>query len=111
MKFTSESLVNFKGATISLTIGGINTYFHPSLSVGMVTTNEHLATTSCGTCIPKLTLADLEDLANQFHLASIQIRQHIEDMNEGRRFELDQAIAFGSDKLEGDLPAGPENTD
>jgi len=47
-----------------------------------------------------LTLTDLDRLAEQFHLASIQIRGIIEELNPGRRFELAQVEQFGVDRLE-----------
>ena len=47
-----------------------------------------------------LTLTDLDRLAEQFHLASIQIRGIIEELNPGRQFELNQVAQFGVDRLE-----------
>ena len=47
-----------------------------------------------------LSLTDLDRLAEQFHLASIQIRGIIADLNPGRQFELAQVQAFGIDRLE-----------
>lgn len=47
-----------------------------------------------------LTLTDLDRLAEQFHLASIQIRGIIEELNPGRAFELNQVSQFGVDRLE-----------
>jgi hypothetical protein len=47
-----------------------------------------------------LTLTDLDRLAEQFHLASIQIRGIIEELNPGRAFELNQIQQFGVDRLE-----------
>ena len=47
-----------------------------------------------------LTLTDLDRLAEQFHLASLQIRGIIEELNPGRRFELSQIEQFGIDRLE-----------
>jgi len=46
----------------------------------------------------------LDCLAEQFHLASLQIRALIADIDPGRRFEADQTLAFGVDRLEGDMP-------
>ena len=40
------------------------------------------------------------DLAEQFHLASIQIRGIIDELNPGRQFELNQVAQFGVDRLE-----------
>ena len=51
-----------------------------------------------------LTPEALDCLAEQFHLASLQIRAVISDMDPGRRFESDQALRFGVEKLEGDFP-------
>jgi len=47
-----------------------------------------------------LTLTDLDRLAEQFHLASLQIRGIIEELNPGRQFELNQVAQFGVDRLE-----------
>ena len=47
-----------------------------------------------------LTLTDLDRLAEQFHLASIQIRGIMEELNPGRQFELNQVAQFGVDRLE-----------
>ena len=47
-----------------------------------------------------LTLTELDRLAEQFHLASIQIRGIIEELNPGRQFELNQVAQFGVDRLE-----------
>ncbi len=47
-----------------------------------------------------LSLTDLDRLAEQFHLASIQIRGIIEELNPGRQFELNQVAQFGVDRLE-----------
>ena len=45
-------------------------------------------------------LVELDLLAEQFHLASIQIRAIMDELNPGRRFELAQADSFGVDRLE-----------
>jgi len=47
-----------------------------------------------------LSLTDLDRLAEQFHLASIQIRGIIDELNPGRQFELNQVAQFGVDRLE-----------
>ena len=47
-----------------------------------------------------LSLTDLDRLAEQFHLASIQIRGIMEELNPGRQFELNQVAQFGVDRLE-----------
>ena len=47
-----------------------------------------------------LSLTDLDRLAEQFHLASIQIRGIMEELNPGRQFELNQVQQFGVDRLE-----------
>ena len=47
-----------------------------------------------------LSLTDHDRLAEQFHLASIQIRGIIEELNPGRQFELNQVAQFGVDRLE-----------
>ena len=47
-----------------------------------------------------LSLTDLDRLSEQFHLASIQIRGIIEELNPGRAFELNQVQQFGVDRLE-----------
>lgn len=47
-----------------------------------------------------LRLVDLDLLAEQLHLASIQVRSIMEELNPGRRFELAQADSFGVDRLE-----------
>jgi len=47
-----------------------------------------------------LTLTDLDRLAEQMHLASIQIRGIIEELNPGSQFELNRAAQFGVGKLE-----------
>ncbi len=47
-----------------------------------------------------LSLTDLDRLAEQFHLASIQIRGIIDELNPGRQFELNQIQQFGIDRLE-----------
>ena len=47
-----------------------------------------------------LRLVDLDLLAEQLHLASIQVRGIMEELNPARRFELSQAEAFGIDRLE-----------
>lgn len=51
-----------------------------------------------------LTPEALDCLAEQFQLASLQIRAIIADMDPGRRFEADKALAFGTERLEGDIP-------
>lgn len=50
----------------------------------------------------ELTPEALDCLAEQFHLASLQLRAIISDMDPGRRFEADQTLAFGVDRLEGE---------
>ena len=45
-------------------------------------------------------LVELDLLAEQLHLASIQVRGIMEELNPARRFELSQAEAFGIDRLE-----------
>ena len=47
-----------------------------------------------------LRLVDLDLLAEQLHLASIQVRSIMDELNPGRRFELAQADSFGVDRLE-----------
>jgi len=50
-----------------------------------------------------LTPADLDRLAEQLELASIQIRSILAEMDPGRRFEAIQAEQFQAGRLEGDL--------
>ena len=47
-----------------------------------------------------LSIADLERLAEQFQLASIQVRSIIDELNPARQFELNQIQQFGVDRLE-----------
>lgn len=47
-----------------------------------------------------LSLVDLDRLAEQLQLASIQIRGIMEEINPASQFELNQAQSFGVGKLE-----------
>ena len=49
------------------------------------------------------TPTDLDRLAEQMELASVQLRSIIADMDPGRRFESIQAEQFQAGRLEGDL--------
>ena len=62
--------------------------------------NSGHSTLKCEAEERSLTLTELDRLAEQFHLASIQIRGIIEELNPGSQFELNQAQAFGVGKLE-----------
>lgn len=48
--------------------------------------------------------AALDCLAEQFKLASIQLYALAAELDPGRAFAENQAIAFGAERLEGDLP-------
>lgn len=52
--------------------------------------------------------AALDCLAEQFKLASIQLYALAAELDPGRAFAENQAIAFGAERLEGDLPRGEE---
>jgi hypothetical protein len=50
-----------------------------------------------------LTPTDLDRLAEQLELASVQVRTILADLDPGRRFEAIQAQQFQAGRLEGDL--------
>lgn len=111
MKTEFHQLFSWLGINATIATNDAPSTLHPYFQLTQaVTTNDSSAASHCYTT-RKLTMAELESLAEQFNLASIQIRQYIQSRDDGRSFELAQAIAFGADRLEGDLPNGPENTD
>lgn len=111
MKTEHHNLISLCGISISMNATDSPSTIYPCVSMSHATLNRDGSASAYSVTSNKLSLVELDDLANQLHLASIQIRHYIESQDEGRKFELAQAMAFGSDKLEGDLPTSPEMTD
>ena len=61
---------------------------------------------SIGVCASEYNVAPvaLDCLAEQFGLASLQLYALAAELDPGRAFVENQALAFGAERLEGDLP-------
>ena len=110
MQFTRNTIVLFRDMELNLLTSDGAGACYPCLQFSHAAMSGGAATSAYSLTTSRLTPFELAELADQLHLASIQIRDYLASVDEGRRFERDQAIAFGADRLEGDLPNGPENT-
>lgn len=104
-------LFSFHGVTAELTVFKSGAFSPSHIRIGSSASGRDGNTIVSTFNIYDLSRSDLGNLADQLQLAAIQIRDLLSLSDEGRRFERDQAIAFGVDRLEGDLPLGAEVTD